>query len=102
MEDSYTPAGKSTAIVNAVTAEDGTTEGAGMRDITDTVERLCRLNSDDLFVTKDDTEQACKWMYARIVALEATVSELRRQIRATEVDAAGGKPVMPVLKEIRQ
>lgn len=73
-----------------------------MRDITDTVERLCRLDSDDLFVSKEETEKACKWMYARIVALEATVSELRRQIRVTEVDAAEARQTMPVLKEIRR
>ena len=73
-----------------------------MRDITDAVERLCRLETDDLFVSKADTEAACKWMYSRIVSLEATVSELRRQIRTTEVEATGAAQATPVLKEIRR
>ena len=73
-----------------------------MRDITDAVERLCRLDSDDLFVSKEDTEAACKWMYAKIVSLEATVAELRRQIRANEVSASGSMQPTPILKEIKR
>jgi len=73
-----------------------------MRDITDAVERLCRLNTDDLFVSKEETEAACKWMYDRIVSLEATVAELRRQIKTTAVEATANKPPQPILKEIRR
>jgi len=54
-----------------------------MTDITDVVERLCRIDSDDLFVDKEDTERACKWMYGRIRELEDTVAALRKQLRAT-------------------
>ena len=73
-----------------------------MRDITDAVERLCRLETDDLFVSKEDTEAACKWMYAKIVSLEATVAELHRQIRANEVAATGAMTAMPILREIKR
>jgi hypothetical protein len=73
-----------------------------MRDITDAVERLCRLDTDDLFVSKEETEKACKWMYSKIVSLEATVAELHRQIRANEVAATGAMTAMPILKEIRR
>lgn len=73
-----------------------------MRDVTDAVERLCRLETDDLFVSKEDTEKACKWMYAKIVSLEGRIAELHRQIRANEVAASGAMTSIPVLKEIRR
>lgn len=70
--------------------------------MSDIIERLCRLESDDLFVSKEDTEAACKWMYGRIQSLQDTVMELRKQIRANEVSAADARGAMPVLKEIRR
>ena len=73
-----------------------------MSDITYAVERLCRIETDDLFVSKEDTEKACKWMYSKIVSLQNTVNDLHRQIRANEVAASGAMTSTPVLKEIRR
>lgn len=73
-----------------------------MRDVSDIIERLCRLESDDLYVSKEDTERACKWMYGQIQSLQDTVYELRKQVRANEIGAADAKGAMPVLKEVRR
>lgn len=71
-------------------------------DLSDIIQRLCRVDSDDLVVSKEHTEAACKWMQDRIWSLEREIEKIREDQRAAQIAVASARPAKPRLGEIRK